>query len=338
MGRACIVLAILIVANPIASASDGAGKLPLWVDLDAGCDGAARRDVDDCLALLHLIDVAPDRLAGISTTFGNAPIGTVDSVTAELVATRPVSTSHLRVWSGAAASGDCDTSAARALRNRLRESALELVALGPLTNVACVLRSDPSLASGIVRIVAVMGARPGHVFHPAEDRRRHALLGHGPVFSDFNFVQDRNAARSIVEHGIPLVLVPYEAGRLREIGAEELAAIRATSESGALVAGRARPWLEFWRTKAGREGFFPFDLVAAALVTGSDRFDCGKEEIEVTRDHAISMLGGPVRLLLLGASRPGARHEATVCTPVGGRRRIRVERLFRRPELDGAHA
>jgi hypothetical protein len=33
-------------------------------------------------------------------------------------------------------------------------------------------------------------------------------------------------------------------------------------------------WLQFWQTQAGVDGFFPFDLVAAAHLLVPARFDC----------------------------------------------------------------
>jgi hypothetical protein len=62
-----------------------------------------------------------------------------------------------------------------------------VVALGPLTNLAAVLDARPELRSRVARVVAVMGRRPGHVFHPAEGAGGGLLFGHGPVFRDFNF-------------------------------------------------------------------------------------------------------------------------------------------------------
>ena len=43
--------------------------------------------------------------------------------------------------------------------------------------------------------------------------RLNLSFGHGPVFGDFNFEQDRNAARLVLAMSLPMVLVPHEAAR-----------------------------------------------------------------------------------------------------------------------------
>ena len=43
----------------------------------------------------------------------------------------------------------------------------------------------------VVRLVSVMGRRPGHIFHPSEGEGDGILFGHGPVFRDLNFDLDR---------------------------------------------------------------------------------------------------------------------------------------------------
>lgn len=318
------LLACVAAAGPVRAGA--AGGAPVWVDTDAACDGSGSGDVDDCLALLHLLAVAPTRVAGLSTTFGNASRTTADASVAELLGALG---SSAPIDSGATRDGDCDTAAARAMRARLREPGrLQVLALGPLTNVACAIGGRPSVAARVERIVAVMGARPGQLFHPAEERSRDALLGHGPMFRDLNFRRDEDAARAIVASGIPLVLVPYEAGRLREVGAHELDELARRGPACALVARQARPWLSFWKHTAGRDGFFPFDLVAATLVTGSEVFTCTQQEVRVTRDRRIGWFGHPFRLLMLAGTPAHAAATASVCRPAGTRRRIDVGRLF----------
>jgi hypothetical protein len=42
------------------------------------------------------------------------------------------------------------------------------------------------------------------------------------------------------------------------------------------VAERSRAWLAFWRSEAGRDGFYPFDLMAAARVRDPTHFGCAR--------------------------------------------------------------
>ncbi|MGH7516527.1 MAG: nucleoside hydrolase [Gemmatimonadales bacterium] len=169
-----------------------------------------------------------------------------------------------------------------ALRKALEDGPLTLVAIGPLTNVAAALDRRPDLRANVGRLVAVMGRRPGHLFHPAEGEGKGGILfGHGPVFRDFNFEQDRAAAIMV------LLLTEADLARLeRRVGA------------AAWVAERARSWLDYWRDDVGLPGFYPFDLLAGAYLLTAERFDCAEAEASISRDLRLwGRLWGPWAVL-----------------------------------------
>lgn len=94
--------------------------------------------------------------------------------------------------------GAGSTPASEALIVALETGPLTILALGPLTNIAQALTARPDLVANIARLIAVMGRRQGHLFHPAEGEGHGILFGHGPVFRDFNFDQDREAAARVL--------------------------------------------------------------------------------------------------------------------------------------------
>ncbi|HEY9121259.1 MAG TPA: nucleoside hydrolase, partial [Marinobacter sp.] len=248
----------------------------IWVDTDAACGQGPRVDPDDCLALWYLMRRTDVAITGVSTVFGNASLEATDAVTRELVARLQPQQGAVPVYRGADAPlpemSDRDTEAERALVETLATEELTIVALGPLTNIAAVLQARPDLSNRIQKIIAVMGRRPGHIFHPAEGSGEGTLLGHGPVFRDFNVAQDPGALRVVLAQEIPLVLVPYEAAREVEIDEQALAGIASNGDEGRWVAERARSWLEYWQTDIGRDGFYPFDLMAAMFVAEPKQF------------------------------------------------------------------
>lgn len=271
------------------------GPLPLrvWLDTDAACGAGPRTDPDDCFAILLLARSPEVRIAGISTVFGNASIEVTDSITRALVARlAEEGIAPPPVHRGAAAPGGAAgsaeaTPAVRALRRALAEAPLVVVTLGPLTNVAAALASDPAAAARVTHLVAVMGRRRGHLFHPVEGGEAGSFLGHGPVFRDFNFAQDERAAEDVVALGLPLSLVPYDAGRDLVLDAASLDRMAARGGADAWVARRARAWLEYWRTDIGRDGFYPFDLVAAAYTVAPASFACADTTVTVGRDPGL---------------------------------------------------
>lgn len=323
---AAVLLAIAVLAAPVQLWRTGEVLQPalvylppeqfseksarVWVDTDAACGSAKRADPDDCLALLLLASAGHIDIAGISTVFGNAPISETDQVMRELVqqlgtyAGRPVSAA-LPVFKGCGApTGRClekggSLSAQTGLRQALQRGSLEVVALGPLTNLAAVLSNKPALASRISRVIAVMGRRPGHRFHPSENRSTGAMLfGHGPIFRDLNAVLDPQAVAVVLAAGIPVVLVPYSAARQVLMTGADLDRVALLSPAGSWVAQRSRAWLEFWRSDVGLEGFYPFDLMAAAYVRDASRFECARVTAWVGQDALLAWFGGGPTLLV----------------------------------------
>lgn len=281
----------------------------IWIDSDAACGTGAHRDPDDCLALLLLLHADEVQVAGISTVFGNAPLAQTIDVTRRLVGlvARDTGARALDVAAGCATSSDdaaCpadQTPAIAALAAALRAAPLTLLALGPLTNVAAVLRAHPELKSRIERIVAVMGRRPGHRFHPSEGARGGSspmLFGHGPIFSDFNVAQDRTAVRDVLNTGVPITLVPYDVGRRVVLGPRDLDRIAAVGSAGAWVAAASRDWLHYWEEDVGIKGFYPFDLVAAARLLLPARFTCAQVHAWLGRDPQLSLFDREPALLV----------------------------------------
>ena len=132
-----------------------------------------------------------------------------------------------------------------------------------------------------------MGRRPGHIFHPAEGAVGANLLGHGPVFRDFNFAKDKEAAARIVSMQLPLILVPYDAGINLAIHDADLANLSRAGGVLKAIASSARDWLTNWKNNVGQSGFYPFDLAAAAYLLHPASFDCATVHARVTRDQTV---------------------------------------------------
>lgn len=297
----------------------------LWIDTDAACGHGARTDPDDCLAIALLARATGDRIAGISMVAGNAPLEVVERTTRELRSVLPAEL-------GRALPVDTGT---HGLTAALEEGPLTVVGLGPLTNLAAVLDVRPELRSRVERVIAVMGRRPGHIFHPAEGAGGGMLLGHGPVFRDFNFDMDVAAATRIVALGLPLTLVPYDAARRIEISAADLDRLAAAGGAAAWIAERSRAWLAYWRTDIGRHGFSPFDALAAAYVIDPRQFGCAEVHAWIGEDPKPFILFRRPSALLVGQGdvrpvNPRARGSARYCAEASaGIKPWLVERLAR---------
>ena len=261
------------------TANDDFIKVPerIWIDTDAACGATARTDPDDCLAIALLAGTRPGHIAGISTVSGNASMEIVQSTTQELVGLlEAIPDIEVGVLGGV-----------EALEKALAEGPLTVVSLGPLTNIAAALQDRPDLQKNVAQLIAVMGHRPGHIFHPTEGESGAILFGHGPVFRDFNFAMDPEAARRVLAMRLPVTLIPYDAARHIGITAADLDALSAGSPAAAWMAARARGWLQYWTDDIGQEGFYPFDLVAAAYVLRPSMFRCAPARAWIESDDTV---------------------------------------------------
>jgi purine nucleosidase len=214
------------------------------IDTDAACGVGRTTDPDDCFAILLLAQAREVEVVGISTVHGNASLSQTDSVTRELIAVlgrggRRAPPVHRGSAEPVRENGVIAAAPAHpALREALADGPLTLVALGPLTNLAASLAGRPDLQRNVGRLVAVMGRRPGHLFHPAEGEGRGGILfGHGPVFSDFNYEHDKNAAGLVLGLGLPTTLIPYDVARQVLLTRGDLARLERSGGAAAWVAG-----------------------------------------------------------------------------------------------------
>jgi purine nucleosidase len=131
------------------------------------------------------------------------------------------------------------------LRLTREHSGLDLVAVGPLTNLAVALMKDPDLA-GRAGSLTVMG---GHL-------RRVAYGGH--VFApgvDYNLCSDPHAAYVVLRSGMQTTLVTADVTLETPIGEREIGALeRSGTPLHTALARAARIWAPLWKPAWARLG------------------------------------------------------------------------------------
>ncbi|ERI96217.1 MULTISPECIES: nucleoside hydrolase [Eubacteriales] len=142
-------------------------------------------------------------------------------------------------------------SAVDAILRLLREGAgdIELVAIGPLTNLALAILQEPETVKKAPHITIMGGAHPYHNPHT--------------VWAEFNIMCDPEAAQVVFSSGIPFTLVTLEAcwGDMR-FDEDDIARFRARSEAGAFCVDCNRTAIDLARKRQG-EGRFPLPGAAA---------------------------------------------------------------------------
>lgn len=248
---------------------------PLYVDCDTG--------VDDALALVYLLaspGVAP---VGIGCVSGNVSAAQAAENTLRLLALAgrdaiPVAVGAHDPLAGrfdggapqvhgenglggvelpAATVRAADESAADMLLRLSHEHAgnLEVLAVGPLTNLAVALQRDPSLPERVRQVTVMGGAAlaPGNITPVAE-----ANIGNDP-----------EAAKAVLDAAWPITLVPLDATMANVLEDEHRHELcDAASPSVAAVGRMLDGYFDFYVEEYGRRCSALHDPLAAAIAVG----------------------------------------------------------------------
>src|SRR5205823_13124739 len=196
MRRLALLGAVLGFARAAAAGT-------VWIDTDVSI-GSPIREVDDAYALVLAFHSPEIRIAGVSTTYGNASLTATTRAAKELV-TRFGGAARLKadhVFPGAGSPNDLGrrSAASEALAKVLEKNSVIYIAQGPLTNLATFLQLHPGMARRIERVIFVGGQIEG------------TTLGFGPSRSfrihDANVFKDPRAVGLVLEAKIPLTLMP----------------------------------------------------------------------------------------------------------------------------------
>ncbi|KEP73954.1 hypothetical protein HR12_27190, partial [Microbacterium sp. SUBG005] len=107
---------------------------------------------------------------------------------------------------------------------------IDVIAIGPLTNIAAAIERDARFAAA-VRHLWVMGG----TF--ADDEREH------------NFRSDAAAARISSTQASPATVTGLDVTRLIDVRAEQVERIRDSGPLGTLIDAEIRQWWAFWNTE-----------------------------------------------------------------------------------------
>lgn len=248
---------LLVVLATLAPAIVQA-QTDVWLDVDVAA-GLPNRDVDDALALIQAFHSPEIRVCGVSAVFGNAPLADGLPIAREVV--EKFGPAGMTVHAGAASADELGKSneAVSAMAAALQEKPFTLLALGPLTNVGTLLKQRPEVHSRIDSIIIVAARRPGQRFtYPSAE---------GRSFRDFNFENDVEAARIILDSQIPLVFAPWEVSSHVWITPDDLARNATYGGSGLWIYEKSLPWAQMWLDQFKTPGFNPFDTLAVGWIT-----------------------------------------------------------------------
>jgi inosine-uridine nucleoside N-ribohydrolase len=233
----------------------------VWIDTDVSI-GSPIREVDDAYALVLAFHSPELRIAGISTSYGNAPVGQTTRAVQELVRRfgAPANVTAAKVFRGAGSAAERGRpgDASEALATALRKEAVTYIALGPLTNLATLLQVHPKLAHRIDRVIFLGGQLEG------------TTLALGPNGSfrihDANVFKDPAAAEAVLRSNLPVTLIPVSAAKNLMMTREDLRELERNGEAGNYLARQSKVWIWFWTNFVRTKGGPIFDALAVAGV------------------------------------------------------------------------
>ena len=268
-----LLVSVLLLAPVNATGSD---KMPVWIDTDPACGLRATDDVDDCWAILYAIKSNRLDIRGLSTIYGNVSINEAHQTAStflQMIASEGMEVPNIYKGSGSEINGEVtDNAATRAIYSALRKRKLTILALGPLTNIAILIREHPDIARNITGIVAIAGNRP--------DERRF-FIGKSKImhFHDLNFKKDPMAFDVVLNSGVPLTVLPFEIASKVTVTHNDLKRMGNNGKSAKWLSQNSKGWINFWIKKFETEGFYPFDCLAVGYQIMPHEFQC--EEIPV---------------------------------------------------------
>ncbi|WP_434315491.1 nucleoside hydrolase [Leifsonia sp. P73] len=225
-------------------------------------------DVDDALALVQILGTPSIRLAGVTTVYGDttlrarivhryASLAGVD-VVAHPGLENPVSGREVW-WAGHEGTLHVDLDrepvAGESAVDYLVRSAMErpgtldIVAIGPLTNIAAAITAEPRFA-GAVRGLWIMGGS----FTTDE--------------SEHNFRSDARAAQIVFDARIPTVVTGLEITRQIAIRGESVQRIAQSGPAGEALYADIAQWWDYWNTQWN----VPHDPVTVLTLARPDLF------------------------------------------------------------------
>ncbi len=243
--------------------------------------------MDDLLALAMFPGLAGAALLAVTTVYGDTDLrARIAAVACGQLGLSPRIAAGEReplsgrsvFWAGhegagieglAAATYDGDTTAVAVLHDLARQHAglLEIVAIGPLTNLATAILLDPAFAGRVAHLY-VMGGD----FRPE------------PPGPEHNFRSDALATWIVLHSGIPMTVCGYEITTRVLLGEPDVERIKQGSPAGPLLADQTRrfwEWLATWAPPERQHANSPHDPMALLTAFRPELFEFEAVHVDV---------------------------------------------------------
>lgn len=245
--------------------------------------------VDDALAILLLLARRGKDVLAVTTVAGNTTIQNttnnarciLDLAGAEIPiysgAKKPLEedlvTANVHGWSGMAGVDIVKQEPLNGLAVdkiieivRQNPSEVNLVVIGPQTNIALALKKEPEIAKMIKRIVMMGGA----VSVPGNKNR----------VAEFNVFVDPDAAKVVFDSGIPITMIPLDVCNVTPLFMEDFEKLRGT-KYGQFVLSIMDKYIKAIAKFEGRQGALVYDALATYYLINPEAFETQEMDVRV---------------------------------------------------------
>jgi len=287
-GRILTHFATAILVFSLFCTTTSAQNQRLWIDTDI-LIGKFKKDVDDGLALLMSLNDTNLIIEGIS--FVN-DVDYGQEVTAKLL-NWYAPNRNIPLYKGAKDSTEFGkpNNAVNAMIKALEKGPMIIAALGPITNVATVLKLRPDLHRNIETITYCAGRTRGMLFNPGKGEIR---------FSDYNFDLDPWAMQELLNSEVPLVLAGYDCSDSLFISKKDFIHLKKSNfEGDQWLYRQLKSWEGLWRVFMGsKKGFIPFDCATLGVLFHPTEFEMHQQItafIEVDKNDSKNTISTPTK-------------------------------------------
>ncbi len=249
---------LLIIALLIVSNTAFAQVKKVWFDSDLmiGLPERAPREVDDGVTLIMALRQPSVKIVGLSLI---TVVDYGDEVAKKLLGWYNTG-EPIPVYKGSNLANDLGTEndATRALAAALRKEKLTILALGPVTNVATVLKNHPELATQIEEIVFCAARTPDLKFMPGLQKN---------IVGDYNFEKDVASFTVLLNSSVPLVFSGFECSSSILLGEIDIDRLNNKNEGDKWVYDQLTPWINRAKSLFEVAGFIPYDVTVLGYLT-----------------------------------------------------------------------
>lgn len=241
----------------------GQAQTKVWFDTDImiGMPDEQAREVDDGITLIMALKQPQIEIVGISNiTYVDYGYGVIQKILNWHHKGKPIP-----VYKGSPNADDlgAENEATKAMYSALKKEKLTILALGPMTNVATLVKNHPDIVPQIERIVICAARTPGLPFNPGNGKLN--------VF-DYNYEFDTTSMDILLDSPIPLEFAGYEPSSYTHIGNIDLASLDMENEADKWLYDTVQPWMKLNESLFGVHGFIPFDCSTLGIVTHPEYF------------------------------------------------------------------